>query len=422
MPPVGVGMDPRLATSLFAFERALEWYMREVRGAETPPISLEEAIALRAAFASGGPLAPEVFDSLVTFGRAMYRSARIGDAPDCNLGDALTARMAVNANRKAPAVWTFDPTVDPETFRKLEFRDTSAGIAKARKEHREGWWAHAQKNRGFILSAAKAASGQKMAVALGAGQPFDLPLGELADLFDRLVLIDIDQEALAETAAGLAGKHRAHIETRSVDLTGINRALVAEIERGMEESADAEEVERRLASLCRSYRLPAGAPFLGEGERADFLASSCVLSQLSWPQRVFAESLFDKKFGSMPPAMDRRWSTAWSEFGLMLQQDHVNALATAADVVVLTSDVLSRPTRLMPNGTEALTGTKVYALGVDSLLERVPAFFKHGEHAAWEWSRYKASRKGTEGSRMDVEGVVLREAQSASGLWIPQAG
>ena len=42
-----------------------------------------------------------------------------------------------------------------------------------------------------------------------------------------------------------------------------------------------------------------------------------------------------------------------------------------------------------------------------------------GAQNQWKWSRYKASRKGSEGSTMDVEGLVLTEPRSAGGLWVP---
>jgi hypothetical protein len=71
--------------------------------------------------------------------------------------------------------------------------------------------------------------------------------------------------------------------------------------------------------------------------------------------------------------------------------------------------VINRPTLLDAAGVERETGQKVFALGVSSLLERIPRSFQIEQHAAWQWNRYGASRSGASGSRMDVEGVRLSE-------------
>ena len=167
--------------------------------------------------------------------------------------------------------------------------------------------------------------------------------------------------------------------------------------------------------------------FPGPG-RADLLVSSCVLTQLAWPQRVFAERLFEARFGPMGATLETAWSTAWTELGLRVQQDHVNALGEAADTVVLTSDVTSHQTVWdARTGSEKPQGEELFPLGAESLLERMPRFYRASGQARWKWSRYRPSRKGkgkgsgngTEGSTMDVEGVVLSEPRSAGGLWVP---
>ena len=67
---------------------------------------------------------------------------------------------------------------------------------------------------------------------LGAGHAFDLPLVELAKSFEKLVLVDIDAEALDATVAGVLKDPglRARTELRLLDLTGINGQLVQRID------------------------------------------------------------------------------------------------------------------------------------------------------------------------------------------------
>jgi hypothetical protein len=404
-----------------AVDRAFTWYLDEAAVAKSPPVSRDDANALREAMAGRRSWQPEYFDRLITFAQAMHRLAPMdASIPTCNLGDCLTALNRVDIAPGAER-WRFDARIDAEVFAKLEFRETSLGIVKAQRENREGWWAHAQKNRSFIEQAAATVERPALAVALGAGQPFDLPLAALARQFQKLVLIDIDAQALAETAEAVRREAPGtEVEIRTLDLTGINAALVPRIEAAMRDSASADEALAAMQHLARSYRLPAPPKILEGTERADLLVSSCVLTQLAWPQRVFAERLFEARFGAMGTSIDTPWSTAWTELGLRVQQDHVNALGEAAASTVLTSDVFSHQTVWdARTGSERTHGKKIFPLAAESLLERVPRLYRVGAQSRWKWSRYKASRKGSEGSTMDVEGLVLTEPRSAGGLWVP---
>jgi hypothetical protein len=124
---------------------------------------------------------------------------------------------------------------------------------------------------------------------------------------------------------------------------------------------------------------------------------------------VYALRLWERRFGELSGAAERSWVVPWWELELRIQQDHITSLAGAAERTVLCSDVISRHTLLDAGGVERETGKKVFALGVDSLLERIPASFHVEAHAAWQWVRYPATRQGSPGSRMDVEGVLLSE-------------
>ena len=88
---------------------------------------------------------------------------------------------------------------------------------------------------------------------------------------------------------------------------------------------------------------------------------------------------------------------------------------------MLCSDVISWPTLRDAAGVERETGQKIFALGVASLLERIPRSFQVEQHAAWQWSRYRARKRGEPGSRMDVEGLLLSEPQAPLGLSVLSA-
>lgn len=404
--------DSRALVSLEAVERALDWYAGEVGLAAKPPISAEQAAALRAVMRGEQPLQPGQIEVLVTFAHTMFLvGEKAPEVPTCSLGDALTALSALGTNASERWPWRWDPAVDPETFTKLQFSQASAGIAKAQRQHRDGWRAHAQRNRAFIEEAASGCARRELAVVLGAGQAFDLPLPELARAFERLVLVDIDGPTLEATLSSTIKDPglRARVEPRVMDLSGINGQFVKAADRVLAGSGGAEEVGAELALLCRSYFLPERPRLLGENERADLLVSDLVLSQVSWPQRVYALRPYEQRFGKLQGEAERRWVVPFWELELRIQQDHITSLTGAAERVVLCSDVISRATLLDAAGVEREAGGKTFALGVGSLRERIPRSFRVERHAAWHWSRYPAGKRGEPGSRMDVEGLLLSE-------------
>jgi hypothetical protein len=303
--------------------------------------------------------------------------------------------------------WIFDTRIDADALAKLQFRETSMGIGKSQRENREGWWSHAQKNRAFIEDVVQQTKGRARAVVLGAGHAFDLPLVELAKAFDKLVLVDIDADALNATVAGVLKDPglRARTELRVLDLTGVNGQLVGRIDEAVAAATNAAEARDRLEALCWSYRL-SPPRLLPAEERADLLVSSCVLSQVSWPQRVYARRVYERRFSSLPGPLERRWARHFTYLELRLQQDHLTSLAGVAEQVALTCDVVSYPTVLDAAGTERKSGQTIPTLGVPSLLERVPKLFAVQGHASWEWGFSRATRAGN-GSRKDVEGARL---------------
>jgi hypothetical protein len=408
--------DPRIDPALLAVDRALGWYIAEVPVAKDPPVSLAQAEQLREVLAGTRPRADDHLEVVANFARTMYRFGQLdASVPQVNLGDTLTALSLVPQAGEVP--WIFDTRIDADAFAKLQFRQTSVGIGKVQRENREGWWSHAQKNRAFIADVVRQTRGRGLAVILGAGSAFDLPLVELAKSFEKLVLVDIDGEALDATAAGVLKDPglRARTELRVLDLTGVNGQLIRRIDEAVAAAANGAEARDRLDALCWTFGLAAPPRLLPPEERADLLVSSCVLSQVAWPQRVYARRVYERRFSSLPSPLELRWARHFTYLELRLQQEHLTSLVGVAEQVALTCDVVSNATVLDAAGTERKTGQAVLTLGVPSMLERVPKLFRIDGHASWEWGRYKATRTG-KGSRMDVEGARLTEPQASGGL------
>jgi len=208
---------------------------------------------------------------------------------------------------------------------------------------------------------------------------------------------------------------RARTELRFLDLTGVNGQLVQRIDEAVATAANAAEARDRLEALCWTYRLAAPPLLLAPEQRADLLVSSCVLSQVAWPQRVYARRVYERRFSSVPGPLELRWARHFTYLELRLQQDHLTSLAGAADQVALTCDVVSNVTVLDAAGTERASGQIIPTLGVPSLLERIPKLFQIQGYARWEWHRYNATRTAR-GSRMDVDGARLTEPRTPNNL------
>jgi len=303
--------------------------------------------------------------------------------------------------------WTFDPQIDPHAFSTLGFAASSAGIAKRQRQYRQGWWAHAERNKAFILDAALRVSQPRLAVVLGAGKAYDLPLAELARRFERVVLIDIDAAALAGTAAAAvrdAGL-RSKLELRALDLTDVTARLVREIEAAMATASGAAAAEAAFDELCGSYRLTAPPRFIGEA--ADLIVSGLVLTQLALPAKLFAKRLFEERFGPVPRESEPRWVAAWDALDLRMQQDHIDGLPRQAELAVLTSEVLHQVTTLDARGNERPTGESWSLIGADSLEARLPAGVEVLARTTWPWPRIRPGARGP-GALMQVGGVLLR--------------
>jgi hypothetical protein len=356
---------------------------------------------------------PSSLHGLIDFVQLVGNLAAVsGRTPPCTIGDVLTA-MAPPDGPDAP-VWPWAPQVEEEVIRKLERRETSAGIAQNQRDNREGWWAHAERNRRFIREAVPLCEQPRTAVALGVGHAFDLPLVELATAFERLILVDIDGATLNATVDRVFKKDaalRARVEVRAADVTGINATLLGEIDRVVADAPGPDDARRGLAALCRAYVLRGGPQLLPPGERADLMISSCLLSQIAFAQVTYARNVFERRFGALVDV--DAWRAPWTGLELRVQQDHINALTAHADVAVLTSDLAVRETALSSDGLARPSGPRRPLLGVNALHERIPHFIRVVQSAAWEWDLLRAKRSQP-GSRYDVHALTLRATATAS--------
>ena len=77
-----------------------------------------------------------------------------------------------------------------------------------------------------------------------------------------------------------------------------------------------------------------------------------MLSQVAWPQRVYARRVYERRFSAVPSPHELRWARQFTDLELRLQQDHLTSLAGVAEQVALTCDVINHVTVLDNAGTE----------------------------------------------------------------------
>lgn len=82
-------------------------------------------------------------------------------------------------------------TPAPEPVKRLGYLKEQIAIAACHRRLHSVWKEHLERSRRFVLWSAANCPGQNKAVILGSGGLFDVPLGDLADDFAEVVLIDI---------------------------------------------------------------------------------------------------------------------------------------------------------------------------------------------------------------------------------------
>jgi len=105
-------------------------------------------------------------------------------------------------------------------FKKIGFYKDQNGIIKRYLREKENWNLHLQKTKNFILESAKTKQKSK-AVVFGSGWLLDVPIDELAKMFEQVILIDIfhPKEILNKIS------EFKNIKTLELDITGYSKPI-----------------------------------------------------------------------------------------------------------------------------------------------------------------------------------------------------
>jgi hypothetical protein len=401
----------------------LDWALEQgmsIRGL----LTLEQLAELRRVFCAGAPWSFELYEPL----RALTHAAARLELPDLpariHFGDALTAldqvlvRDAVSG--AAPGLlgdglrrygWSIEHHLTPDVFAELGYARTSAGISALRGKHRAGWQAHADANRKFVLSACTDAEPGALAV-LGAGKLYDVPLKRLTERFERVLLVDVDAESLAESTARVLNVARSNVELVTAELTGVAGFLVTALRDLFDGSSSLSEdgAHDSLLALLYSFRTSTGASALAQALGARPPLAVCVstmlLSQLAAPLTGLIEARFKQRFPFSRRLQQPRFQIALGQFSHRVQHAHLQALLGSSRLALITSDVSEQPTYWSPRGAEPASAPLplIGAPRLDELLPR--ARVQITRSASWQWPRVMPSARRPHGRLLEVNGCA----------------
>ena len=159
----------------------------------------------------------------------------------------------------------FSHTSLPADFvRELEFDQASLDVEARYKRCATHWEPHLQRTRAVILRAAGMARSRRKAVVFGAGLLHDIPLAELSELFEEVVLVDVVHSRSCQMRAALF----TNVRCVQADVTGTASHLV--------------EARKTRAPLQRIE-----PNLFAEDAGVDFTVSVNLLSQLGCAPAAF---------------------------------------------------------------------------------------------------------------------------------------
>lgn len=108
----------------------------------------------------------------------------------------------------------------------LGYREGAVRLWSRARRCARAWKPHLERSRAEILAGAGACARRRTALILGSGVLADVPLRELAHLFEKVLLVDVVHLPMIRWRA----KRLGNVACETVDLTGVAAALVRSAE------------------------------------------------------------------------------------------------------------------------------------------------------------------------------------------------
>src|SRR3989338_3147379 len=362
------------------------------------------------------------YKTFVALGRTVEMAGiQAGTPLPMTMGDALTVyEMLAAAERKTnPSAfpdtielkpWHYDSSIDASLMGAMGYSSIATHMREDGRNPPPEWRDHWAKNKGGILRAMGEASGDELAVVLGAGHGFDLPLAELAARFRKVALYDVDLPSLvhARNAVGDATL-RSKIELRPRELSGVSFEFARRVDAILAQEDNLQKVLARINRLVEAYHLSEPILFLESGEKADFLVSTMLVSQLAYFPVVYFQKRFLEKFPESEELLSTHMGPFVSRFSMQLQQQHINGLGTQADRIIVTSDFAMMP---ITQGAQGIvpTGPRISSLGTQFLPARIPASYVVADKREWAWVKNPPRLVGSQGDMDGIQQLTLVKA------------
>ena len=243
-----------------------------------------------------------------------------------------------------PACWLLAATISfstapaqtPDEF----FQRAGAALSAAEQRYQDYWSPHVEKSHERILQSAKLAKEHSRAVVLGAGSCREIPLEGLAQQFEQVVLVDLDEQSMREAVGRLSSELQDKVEIRVSDITSFAQPMMERVERAVKETRSAEEAFDRLATIYDTVSQFGAGPKL---PKADLLISSLVLAELPRYPRTYADHLIQNKFRVRLSTWEKHVQ-AQERLEQFVVRDHVALLAGLSKPggVVYFADAIAR--------------------------------------------------------------------------------
>lgn len=166
----------------------------------------------------------------------------------------------------------------PRPARRLGYLKEAVAIHARRRRLGPAWDDHLERSRAVIIEAIARCSRRRTALVIGSGLLLDIPLAELADGFDRVLLADLVHLRAARRTTARHG----NVELVTADVTGF-----------------ADELEHRVAAGWRGDPVPISDAFLDVAD-LDLVVSANVMAQLA----IFPAAAMQRRAGLDGDALD----------------------------------------------------------------------------------------------------------------------
>lgn len=193
---------------------------------------------------------------------------------------------------------------------------------------------HIAVSRRLILETAQQVARCGRALVLGAGHCAEIPLAELAEMFESVHLVDSDAEALAAgvAAAGLSAEAAERVSHEVADLTGVSESFLAAAEALLDSRPSFQQWHDKLLGLATYAEpqlfLPHGFDLAEPASRFDLVVASCVLCQLHVATAagiagLVAERFSDKESRALHDS--QAWTNALEMFARRMEHAFVSS-------------------------------------------------------------------------------------------------